>query len=67
MVLIELHNWTVLMELDQGNTGEGTHLYRVKYCLGMQCVLKFGFQNELNLILRIAIWMENKPLELEEE
>ena len=43
------------MELDQGNTGEGTHLYRVKYCLGMQYVLKFGFQNELNLILRIAI------------
>ena len=67
MVLIELHNWTVLMELDQGNTGEGTHLYGVKYCLGMQCVTKFSFQNELNLILRIAIWIGKKPLEFEEE
>lgn len=29
--------------------------------------MKFGFQNELNLISRIAIWIENKPLEPEEE
>lgn len=51
MVLIEL----VLMELDQGKAGGGTHWYRVKYCLRIQCPVKFGFQNGLNLILRIAI------------
>lgn len=29
--------------------------------------MKFGFQNGLNLILRIAIWIENKPLEPDKE
>lgn len=67
IVVIELQNWMALMELDQEKAGEGTHLYRVKYCLGMQCIMKFGFQNGLNLILRIVIWIKNKPLEPEEE
>ena len=67
MVLIELNNWIPLMELDQGKAGEGTHLYRVKNCPGMQCLMKFGFQNGLNLILRTPIWNENKSLESEEK
>lgn len=54
MVLIELHSQTALMELDQGKAREGMHLYRVKNCLGIHCLMKFGFQNGLNLILRIS-------------